>query len=181
MRQWAFRISDHCTRPLVPQPPDPTQTLNDTVRTYAEASIKEKELDAFVVDVEVRGHQGSRVITVYLDAEQGVGVEDAARVSRSLGYHLEQDDVIKGAYRLEVSSPGASRPLQDRRQYPQHVGRTLRVRYTPPGDGTAQELATVKGELAGVQDEHFVLTLPSGETAEIPYDAVDEAKILLPW
>ena len=161
--------------------PDPAQTLPDVVRRYADAAIVEKERDAFVVDVEVRGHQGSRVVTVYVDAEQGVGVDDAAVISRCLGHHLEADDVIKGAYRLEVSSPGAKRPLQDARQYPQHVGRTLRVRYTPPGGGTGQELATVKGELARADAERFVLTLPSGETADIPYDAVDEAKIVLPW
>jgi ribosome maturation factor RimP len=163
------------------QTPNPAETLPDVVRRYAEAAIEEKELDAFVVDVEVRGHQGSRVVTVYIDAEKGLGVDEAAVVSRCLGFHLENDDVIKGAYRLEVSSPGAKRPLQDPRQYPQHVGRTLRVRYTPPGGGTGQELATVKGELQGADAERFVLALPSGETAEIAYDAVDEAKIVLPW
>ena len=165
----------------MPAPPDPAQTLPETVRAYAEAALREKELDAFVVDVEVRGHQGSRVITVFLDAEQGVGVEDAARVSRSLGFHLEQDDVVKGAYRLEVSSPGARRPLQDRRQYPQHVGRTLRVRYRPAAGGLGEEQATVQGALARTGADAFVLTLPSGAEAEIAYDAVDEATIVLPW
>ena len=50
----------------------------------------------------------ARVVRVYLDGPQGVDVEQCAQVSRQLGLALDVEDIIHGAYQLEVSSPGLS-------------------------------------------------------------------------
>ena len=127
-----------------------------------------------MVDVEVRGFQGSRVVEVFVDGEAGAGSDDLTALSRSLAFLLDTEDFIKGRYRLDVSTPGADRPIADPRQYPQHVGRTLALSV----DREVEELVTVQGELVAIEDGALVL---DGETAPIPFDAIRDARVVLPW
>ncbi|MEO0557567.1 MAG: ribosome maturation factor RimP [Bacteroidota bacterium] len=150
------------------------ETLADRIRAVAEETVAETDL--YVVDVEVRGHKGSRVVSVYLDADDGAGVDDLATASRQLGFVLETDEVVDGAYRLEVSSPGADRPLSLPRQYPRHVGRDLKVTYL---NGTDE--ARVKGRLASTTAEALTLELTNGDTLDIPFSDVVDARVQLPW
>ena len=106
------------------QPPV-TPSLADRIRGFAEEAVADTDL--FVLGVEVRGFQGSRVVEVFVDSSTGAGSDDLTALSRSLGFLLDTEDVVKGTYRLDVSTPGADRPIADPRQYPQHVGRTLAV------------------------------------------------------
>ena len=154
-----------------PQAPSPApgDALADRVRALAEEAAADTDL--FVVDVEVRGFQGSRVVSVFMDSEAGAGSDDLVALSRSLSFLLDTEDLIKGRYRLDVSTPGADRPLSDRRQYPQHVGRTLAVTFERDG-----EEVTAQGELQSVSDAGLAL-----DDATIPFDSIRDARVVLPW
>ena len=156
----------------MPAPPPATDALADRVRALAEEAAADTDL--FVVGVEVRGFQGSRVVEVFADAEEGAGADDLASLSRSLSFLLDTEDLVKGRYRLDVSTPGADRPLTDRRQYRQHVGRTLAVSY----EGGEDQLLTAQGELLAVDGDALEL---DGHTAPIPFDSIREARVTLPW
>lgn len=154
-----------------PAAPPPGDSLADRVRALAEEAAADTDL--YVVDVEVRGYQGSRVVSVYADAESGAGADDLAQLSRSLSFLLDTEDLVKGRYRLDVSSPGADRPLTDRRQFPRHVGRPLAVTFERD-----REEATAEGELQSVSDAGITL---EGADAEIPFDSIRDARVVLPW
>ncbi|WP_420454419.1 ribosome maturation factor RimP [Rubrivirga sp.] len=156
----------------MPAPLPATSALADRIEALAVEAAADTDL--FVVGVEVRGFQGSRVVEVFADAEAGAGADDLAALSRSLGFLLDTEDVVKGRYRLDVSTPGAERPLVDVRQYAQHVGRTLALSVEREQD----QLVTVQGELLAVEDGALVL---DGETAPIPFDSIREARVTLPW
>lgn len=156
----------------MPAPPPATDALADRVRALAEEAAADTDL--FVVGVEVRGFQGSRVVEVFADSEGAADADDLAALSRSLSFLLDTEDLVKGRYRLDVSSPGADRPLADRRQYKKHVGRTLAVTFE---DGEDQ-LLTAQGELLSVGDDALEL---DGHTAPIPFEQVREARVTLPW
>ena len=158
------------------RPPDADAArdpLADRVRALAEEAAADSTL--FVVGVEVRGFQGSRVVEVFADSEAGAGADDLARLSRSLSFVLDTEDLIKGRYRLDVSTPGADRPLTDRRQYARHVGRTLAVTFDRDG-----EEATAEGVLEAADADALRLDTASGPVA-VPFDAVREARVGLPW
>lgn len=148
--------------------------LADRVRALAEEAAADTGL--YIVEVEVRGHPGSRVVAVYVESETGAGADDLARLSRSLSFLLDTEDLVKGRYRLDVSTPGAERPLADRRQYRRHVGRTLEVAV----DGE-EETETLTGELQSVTDEAIVLGGADGDATEIPFDSIRDARVKLPW
>lgn len=57
--------------------------------------------------------------------EQGVNIDECARLSRSLGFVLETEDIIPGAYTLEVSSPGLERVFFKAEQVRPYVGQRL--------------------------------------------------------
>ena len=61
------------------------------------------------VEFLMQGHSG--LLRVYIDDEDGIQVNDCQRVSHQLSGVLDVEDVIKGKYQLEVSSPGLDRPL----------------------------------------------------------------------
>jgi ribosome maturation factor RimP len=147
--------------------------LRTRIRALAEEVATDS--DAYVVDVQVRGQKGSRIVEVFLDADEGVGSDDLARLSRSLAFLLETEEVVKGKYYLNVSSPGAERPLVMPRQYRKHVGRTLQV---TTGSADAESVRT--GTLAAVRDDAFDLDV-DGETETIPFADVTDARIQLPW
>lgn len=148
--------------------------LADRLRQLAEEAAADTDL--YVVDVEVKGHPGSRVVTVYADAEDGAGADDLARLSRSLSFLLDTEDVVKGRYRLDVSTPGAARPLTDPRQYRRHVGRPLAVTFERDG-----ERATAEGELLAASDDAVTLAGPDGGPTEIPFASILDARVRLPW
>lgn len=152
--------------------PPVTDSLEQRITALAHDAVS--DLDLFVVEVEVKGFQGSRVVSVFVDSETGAGADDLARLSRSLGFVLEAEDVVKGRYRLDVSTPGAERSLVDARQYPRHVGRDLRVTFEAGQD----QLITAQGELTATDDDGITL---DGHDEPISYDSIREARVQLPW
>lgn len=155
-------------------PPD-NLNLADRVRTFAEEAIAETDL--YIVDVEVRGRQGGRAVEVFVDGDEGAGLDDLAQIARSLGFLLDTEDLIKGQYRLNVSSPGANRPLVLPRQYPKHIGRDFDVTYA-----VGDETVTVRGTLASADDDAITLDVPGQDgPTTLSYDAIREARVALPW
>ena len=154
---------------------NPTQQrLADRIRGLTKEVIV--GTDYFLVDIEVRGHEGTRVVEVYVDSEQDMGHDDLTLISKEIGFLLDVEDVVEGSYKLELSSPGIKRPLTMPQQYRKNVGRTLRVRFK---DGDDEEI--VVGDLTDANDEMIELELPSGERLRLPYADVTQARIELPW
>lgn len=132
----------------------------------------------FLVDVDVRGHKGTRVVEVYVDAKTDLGLDDLAVISRELGFLLDVEDVVDGSYKLEVSTPGIKRPITMVQQFVKNVGRTLRVRYQMD---ESEEEHNIVADLVSADEEGIRLELPSGETRDVPYGAITQARIELPW
>jgi ribosome maturation factor RimP len=63
------------------------------------------------VGVEYNSHPKHGFLRIYIDAEQGVGMEDCTKVSHQVSGVLDVEDPIAGEYNLEVSSPGMDRLL----------------------------------------------------------------------
>jgi len=133
--------------------------------------------DIFVVDLEVRGSGGSRVVDIYVDSDEDLSIEKLAEVNREVGFLLDVEDLIPGRYNLNVSSPGLDRPLRLPRQYRKNIGKPLRVHYNKPdGAGTTE----IEGELVDV-DDVAIEVKDRGDVRSIPLRDIVWAKIRLPW
>ena len=69
------------------------------------------------------------VLRVYIDGLKGAGVniDDCAAVSKQISAVLDVEDIIRGTYTLEVSSPGLNRPLFTLEQFQQHTGQRAKI------------------------------------------------------
>jgi ribosome maturation factor RimP len=131
----------------------------------------------FIVDVEVRGHKGTRVVEIFIESDTDLNHDDLARISNEVGFMLDVEDAFDDSYTLEVSSPGIKRPLTMPRQFKKNVGRVLRVKYESE-KGSSEN---IMGELLDADDETITLETAADETARIPYAAIERAKLDLPW
>lgn len=133
--------------------------------------------DVFVVDIVVRGRKGSRVVEVYLDGDEGIGVAELAAISRELGFLMDAEDIIKGGYSLNVSSPGEDRCLLLPRQFTRHVGKTVEI--------TLLDGSVITGRLDGADGgpEIFLGSDEKNEPSEkvVAHSAISKARIKLPW
>lgn len=134
--------------------------------------------EVFPVDVVVRGRSGSIVVDVFVDSAGPIGSDDLASISRQLGRVMEEEEVIRGAYRLNVSTPGLDRPLRDSRQYAKHVGRPVEVLLV---HGDDDQPVSMVGTLAGVIDDAVVLRTVDGTEQRLSITSIAEAKVQLPW
>lgn len=104
-----------------------------------------------------------------------LGLEDCAKISRALNPVMEEADPIKGAYRLEVSSPGIDRPLIDGNDYNRFKGFEAKIELeTPTEKGQRRFRGVIQGEKSGV----ITLLTDTGE-AQLPLGSVGKAKLVL--
>lgn len=141
--------------------------------------VEEKIADQphlFLVDVKM--HSNGKLI-VLVDGDEGIGIADCVAISRHVGFHLEEENVIEEAYNLEVSSPGIETPLKLKRQYAKNIGRTLAIKMD---DGTKRE-----GVLKEAGEDSITITeiiKEKGKKAEtvestIPTDKITETTVLI--
>ncbi len=72
------------------------------------------------------------LLRVYIDKEDGIGIEDCQQVSYQVSALLDVEDPIPGNYSLEVSSPGIPRPLFNPWQYQHCVGQVVNLKLFKP-------------------------------------------------
>ena len=115
------------------------------------------------------------VVRVYIDKPGGVGVDDCAEVSRQLSVLLDDEDVIRGAFVLEVSSPGLTRPLRDEDDFRRFAGRLAVIHAKQPLVGKKREAT---GRLAGVEDGCVLFDeVRSGERVSVPLEDIAKARL----
>jgi ribosome maturation factor RimP len=78
--------------------------------------------------VEIEQKQGAKKISVFIDGDAGVTIEDCRLLGKGLNVKLDEMEYGTEAYMFEVSSPGTDRPIKLQRQYAQHIGRELLVK-----------------------------------------------------
>lgn len=145
--------------------------VTDKISELAESVLS--TTDFFLIDVEIRGGDTPEV-WVSVDAEdRGVNMDECAEISNELSFLMDAHDIFSGAYRINVSSPGLSRPLVDRRQYPKNVGRKAKFKYKKSGEYTK-----VEGTLQEVSDDDIKIELEDESTITVAFDNLVETKII---
>jgi ribosome maturation factor RimP len=108
--------------------------------------------NCFLIDIIIKPSKVSQKVTILVDSDEGITIQQCTSISRQLAKQLEELEVFSDAYTLEVSSPGLDQPLVLPRQYQKNVGRNLKV--------TLHTGEIVQGTLKEVADDHISLQLP---------------------
>lgn len=132
-----------------------------------------EKLGYFVIDILYRGDNRKRIIEIYVDAEKNINADDLAEISREINSVLDEKDLIKDSYRLEVSTPGVDRPLKFLQQYPKHINRKFEITYK-----TGEEKKSLTGKLLSVEREELTF-LSEGKNFIIEFKNITTAKVLI--
>ena len=140
--------------------------------------VLEENKSLFLIDLSV---SENNKITVILDGDNGVTVEDCMLVSRAIEHNFDREEED---FSLEVMSSGVSEPLKIPRQFKKNLGRTLKVKI--------KEGVIIEGEITEVNEEAVTLQWkvrepkPVGKgkitvqkEAIVPYNEIVEAKVMI--
>lgn len=97
-----------------------------------------------LVDVEYVKEGADYYLRVYADKEGGINIDDCVLISRALEKKLDEEDKIDGAYILEVSSPGLTRPLKKENDFKRSIGKKVDIKLYNKINGLKQFTAELK-------------------------------------
>jgi len=133
------------------------------------------------VEAEWQAHD--RILRLYVDRTSGSGIDlDGCVVaSKLLVDQQELDDLVKGPYTLEVSSPGVERPLRRASHFRQSIGENIAVNL----DRKIGDRKRATGRLLAVNEATEGETQVSLETEEgvwsFPIESVQKAHVVFDW
>ena len=108
-------------------------------------------------------------LTITIDNDEGITIEDCERVHRAIDPLLDEADPIESFYYLEVSSPGLERELKCEAHLLKSVGETVEVRLFAPRDGAK----VFTGELLAPEESGGIALLGAdGQTLVFARDEI---------
>ena len=127
----------------------------DEVRVVVQPIVDEQNLD--LVDMEFLKEGKNWFLRIYIDKPGGIDIEECALISEKVSEALDaiDPDPIPQAYFLEVSSPGAERPLKTEADMQNAIGKYVHLSFYQAIDGEK----FYEGTLKELNDESVVLTI----------------------
>jgi len=154
-----------------------TKMFKDKVKELLSKGLEER-IDLFLLDLKV---SESNAITVVIDGDNGVLVEDCMFISRAIEHNLDREEQD---FSLEVTSAGATSPLINNRQYKKNIGRFLTVK--------TKDNQIFEAKLADIDDLGIFLEWKSKEPkpvgkgkiivkkqTKIDFDSILEAQVVI--
>ena len=108
------------------------------------ASRKRRHGDCRRVDVEYVKER-DWYLRVFIDKAGGIEIDDCQALSERLEKVLDEKDIIRDSYILEVSSPGLDRQLKKPRDFVREQGKKVDVTLYAPVDGTKEFTGVLEG------------------------------------
>jgi len=113
------------------------------------------------------------LLRIYIDSGNGITLDDCTQVSHQISGLLDVEDVIKGQFNLEVSSPGLDRPLFTLEHFQQYVGKEIKVRLSM----SVENRRKFVGRLCAVNGNDIVLNVENAEI-HVNYDNIEKANLV---
>ena len=138
-------------------------TMSTTIQAEIEARLADTEPDVEVLLAEV---VGGRLVRLFIDHPNGVTLDLCERVTKQL-------PEVRQKYALEVSSPGADRPLTKPEHFRRFVGQKARVRTRGEHEGRR----SFTGELLDASGDGVTVAAETG-VVSIPYADIHRSNLL---
>ncbi|MBS7670294.1 ribosome maturation protein RimP [Croceicoccus gelatinilyticus] len=149
-----------------------------------EQEVKASGFD--LVRVKLFGQDDERTLQVMAEdpATGQLVIDQCMALSRRISSALDAkeeagDDLIDGAYRLEVSSPGIDRPLTRAKDYANWAGHEARINISKDAKAPTSNRRTFHGDLIGLEGDNVVVEDRKNGRVEIPLATIHSAKLVL--
>ncbi|MBA4494368.1 ribosome maturation factor RimP [Paenactinomyces guangxiensis] len=151
-----------------------SRQVTETVEKIALPILDAEGLE--LVDIEYKKEGQNWFLRVFIDGQEGkpIDLDDCSRVSERLSEALDQEDPIPGAYILEVSSPGAERPLKKETDFMRAIGKNVYVTTYEPVEGQK----AFEGVLTHFENGHMTVE-EKQKSFQIPLEKVAKARLAI--
>jgi ribosome maturation factor RimP len=135
---------------VAPVPPPHAELSNDALARITELVLPSlTQCGVELYGAEWVGQNTPPTLRLLIEKPGGVNLDDCEQVSHAVAAVLDAHDPISSAYTLEVSSPGAERPLFEREQWLRALGLRVNVRFRSGDDADT----VVEGRLLAVGED----------------------------
>ncbi|CQR47660.1 Ribosome maturation factor RimP [Paraliobacillus sp. PM-2] len=148
--------------------------VTEKTREIVEPILDKMNLE--LVDIEFEKEGKNWFLRVFIDKSDGVDIEECGIVSEQLSEQLDQEDPVSVPYYLEVSSPGAERPLKKEQDFKDNIGKTIFISLYEPYEGAK----TFEGELIGYDGTFVTIEIKvktRKKQVQIPYKKIAKARL----
>ncbi|WP_050614813.1 ribosome maturation factor RimP [Bacillus testis] len=151
-----------------------SRKVTEIVEELLKDILEQQQLE--LVDIEFVKEGKNWFLRVFIDKEAGVDIEECGIVSEKLSEKLDEVDPIEQNYFLEVSSPGAERPLKKEKDFLGAIGKHVNVKTYEPIEGSKE----FEGTLLSYNEKELTLSIKiKTRTKEIsiPTEKVAKARL----
>ena len=155
--------------------------LADIARLTEVIEPEAKALGFELVRVKMTGSGEERSLQIMAEdpATGQLGVEQCMDLSRRISDRIDAieeagEELVQGAYNLEVSSPGIDRPLTRPRDYADWAGHEAKIALADKIDGHRN----LKGELVGIEGDLVTIEDNKAGRIAVPLDAIHAAQLV---
>jgi len=139
-----------------------------------------EDLGFRLVRVKIQGGSADTIVQLMAERSDGsITIDDCEKISKNVSPVLDVADPIRGAYRLEVSSPGIDRPLVRPSDFEDWSGHEAKLELSEPVGGRRK----FKGVLEGFEDGEVRIEADTGEHGiqhlGLPVHLISDAKLVL--
>ncbi len=138
---------------------------------YPLAEEVAKDLGYEIVDIEFQNGSKHDLLSIFIYKKEGIDLDDCTEMSRNLEKKLDNLEIFKNPYYLEISSPGLDRPIRTEDDYRRNLGNEVDLKLYAPIDGK-KEFSFV---LDKYDDENVYCILDEKEIA-IPIKSISSMK-----
>ncbi len=100
--------------------------VEERIETLIKDTIENIGYDLY--DVEYAKEGPNYYLRIFIDNENGIDLNDCEKVSNAINEMLDESDIIKEQYYLEVSSPGIERIIRKDKHLEQNKGKQIEVK-----------------------------------------------------
>jgi ribosome maturation factor RimP len=113
------------------------------------------------------------ILRIFIDKEDGVTIDDCELASREISMLLDVEEFSQTPYTLEVSSPGADRPLTSQRDFKKAIGQYVRIELK----SEEKRKPVVTGKCLSCVDNVLTIELDDHGEKKIPLEQIEKAKM----
>jgi ribosome maturation factor RimP len=148
-----------------------TVMLKDTLLELLSPEVEALGYELVELDAPAPG--GSGTLRIYIDRDEGIGLEDCERVSHRVSGLLDVEDPIPGQYTLEVSSPGLDRPLRTEEHFRRQAGKLVKIVLSAGRPGRRRYKGTIVHVDGGVLEIEV-----DGDRVSLPLSDIESARLV---
>jgi len=129
----------------------------------------------YLENISVHGDSKKRMVKIIVDTDEGITLNQCQDLSQKISELFFRKEIIDGDYRLEVSSPGADKPLEKSYEFRRSVGKDLHINYRKNN-----AILSITGKLIAFSGDIITVQQKNNEIS-ISLSDIEKANIKLKW